>query len=165
VIGADRFYDDIKFLREMYYYHLENKDAGGAAGIVNQLMKQYPDDLEPIYLGLRLSLMLTRKITYSSFRKLARTKRMPSQIIEIFDFSFDIFSNNKTEAFTRLLDFEKEYPKYLYYSTLLRYIANDIFSIDEMRSRRAKKALLDSLDNFCLEELKKIKNLPHDTDT
>jgi hypothetical protein len=154
VTGADRFYDDIKFLREMYYYNLENKDAGGAAGIVNQLMKQYPDDLEPIYLGLRLSLLLTRKITYSSFRKLARAKRMPSQVIEIFDFSFDLLSNNKTEAFNRITDFEKDYPKYRYYSTLLRYLAHDIFSIDEIRSRRAKKTLLESLDNFCLEELK-----------
>jgi len=159
VIGAERFYNDIKFLREMYYYHLENRDAGGAAGIVNQLMKQYPDDLEPIYLGLRLSLLLTRKITFTSFRRLARGKGMPSQIVEIIDFSFDLLNNDKTDAFNRIQDFEKEYPKYQYYSSLLRYLATDIFSIDEMRSKRAKKALLESVDYFCLEELNKIKKV------
>ena len=76
-IGSEHFYTDITFLREMYYYKLENRDAGGAAGIVNQLIKQYPDELEPIYLGLKLSLLTTRKITYQSFRKLALSKRMP----------------------------------------------------------------------------------------
>ena len=51
-IGSERFYSDIPFLREMFYYNLENRDAGGAAGVVNQWIKQYPDELEPIYLGL-----------------------------------------------------------------------------------------------------------------
>lgn len=60
-IAAEHFYTDISFLREMFYYKLENRDAAGAAGVVNQLLKQYPDELEPIYLGLKLSLLTTKK--------------------------------------------------------------------------------------------------------
>lgn len=44
-IGSERFYTDMVFLREMYYFKLENRDAAGAAGVVNQLIKQYPHDL------------------------------------------------------------------------------------------------------------------------
>ena len=42
-IGAERFYTDSHFLRELYYYKLETRDAAGAAGVVNQLIKQYPE--------------------------------------------------------------------------------------------------------------------------
>ena len=45
-----------------------------------------------------------------------------------------------------------------YYITTLRYIADDFFSPDEMQVKKAKKALLDSIDQYCLEELKKIKS-------
>ena len=88
-IGSEWFYIDMTFLREMYYFKLENRDAAGAAGVVNQLIKQYPQELEPILLGLKLSRLLTKKITYQCFRKLATTKGMPTSIIELFDLSFD----------------------------------------------------------------------------
>jgi hypothetical protein len=153
-IGSERFYNDIAFLREMYYFKLENRDAGGAAGVVNQLIKQYPHELEPIYLGLKLSLLTTKKITYHNFRKLAHARGMPSQIIELFDFSFDLLTHEKADAFNRISDFEKEYPRLQYYAITLRYIAQDFFSNDEVRIKRAKKALLDSLEQYCLVELK-----------
>ena len=37
-IGSERFYTDMIFLREMYHLKLENRDAAGAAGVVNQLI-------------------------------------------------------------------------------------------------------------------------------
>lgn len=154
-IGSEHFYTDMTFLREMYYYKLETRDAAGAAGIVNQLIKQYPNELEPIYLGLKLSLLTTKKITYHSFRKLALTKGMPAQIVELFDFAFDLLNRETKEAANRLADFEKEFPRLQFYSQVLRYIAADFTSPEEMRVRKAKKALLDSLELFCLEELKK----------
>jgi hypothetical protein len=154
-IGSEHFYTDITFLREMYYYKLESRDAGGAAGIVNQLIKQYPDELEPVYLGLKLSLLTTKKITYHSFRKLAISKGMPVQIIELFDFSFELLNREPKEAFNRLGDFEKEFPRLQYFATALRYIAADFTSPDESRVKRAKKALLDTIEQFCSEELKK----------
>jgi len=156
-IGAERFYTDSHFLRELYYYNLEKRDAAGAAGVVNQLIKQYPNDLEPIYLGLRLSLLTTRKITYQSFRKLAQTKGMPSSIIELFDFSFELLNRDQTEAMNRINDFETEYPAVQFYATTLRYIASDLFSVDEIRIRKARKALLDSIEQFSLIELEKKK--------
>jgi hypothetical protein len=154
-IGSEHFYTDITFLREMYYYKLESRDAGGAAGIVNQLIKQYPDELEPVYLGLKLSLLTTKKITYHSFRKLAISKRMPVQIIELFDFSFELLNREPKEAFNRLGDFEKEFPRLQYFAIALRYIAADFASPDEARVKRAKKALLDAIEQYCTEELKK----------
>ena len=154
-IGSEHFYTDITFLREMYYYKLENRDAGGAAGIVNQLIKQYPDELEPVYLGLKLSLLTTKKITYHSFRKLALSKGMPAQVIELFDFSFELLNREPKEAFNRLADFEREFPDLQYFATVLRYMAADFASTEEVRVRRAKKALLDAIEQFCLVELKK----------
>jgi hypothetical protein len=154
-IGAERFYTDFPFLREMFYYKLEHRDAGGAAGIVNQLIRQYPDDLEPVYLGMKLSLLATKKITYHSFRRLAISKHMPVYIIQLFDFAFDLLNGNQQEAFNRVTDFEAEFPSMNYFTTALRYIAQDIGATDRHQARRAKLALLDSIDKFCLEELKK----------
>jgi len=34
--------------------------------------------------------------------------------------------------------------------TLLEYVARDIFSDDEKKARQAKKALIDSIDHYCL---------------
>ncbi len=154
-IGSERFYTDSHFLREIYSYKLENRDAAGAAGVVNQLIKQYPDDLEPIYLGLKLSLLTTKKITYHSFRKLAMTKGMPGHIIELFDFAFDLLNREHKEALTRIADFEKEFPQLQYYATALRYIAHDFVASDEIRVKKARKTLLDTIEQYCAVELKK----------
>jgi hypothetical protein len=156
-IGAERFYSDIYFLREMYYYNLENRDAGGAAGVVNQLIKQYPDELEPIYLGLKLSLMTTRKNSYQSFRKMATTKSMPPYLLEVLDFCFDLLNHEQQDAITRINDIENEYPHLRYYATVLRYLAFDFASDNEVRIKKAKKALLDSVDLFCLDGLNRKK--------
>jgi hypothetical protein len=153
-IGSERFYNDSRFLREMYYFKLENRDAAGAAGVVNQLIKQYPNDLVPIYLGLKLSLLTTKKMSYHSFRKLAITKRMPAHIIELLDFTFDLLNHDHKEAMQRITDFEADSPQYLYYTIPLRYIAQDFISDDETRVKRARKTLLDSIEHFCTLELK-----------
>lgn len=152
-IGAERFYTDIHFLREMFYYNLENRDAGGAAGVVNQLIRQYPDELEPIYLGLKLSLLATRKTSYLSFRKLAIAKGMQPYILELLDFVFDLLNNEPQEATNRIADIDAEYPHLKYYTTTLRYVALDVTSNNDVRIKKAKKALLESVDQFCLDEL------------
>ena len=157
-ISSERFYNDFHFLRVMYYYYLDNRDAGGAAGVLNHLIRQYPDNLEPIYLGLRFSLLTKKKITYHSFRKLASTKGMPDYMISLFDIAFDLLNKEKTEAFSRIGDLEKEFPHLQYYATTIRYIAGDFFSSDEMQKKKARKALLDSIDQYCLEDLKKKDN-------
>jgi hypothetical protein len=154
-ISSERFYNDYHFLRVMYYYYLDKRDAGGAAGVLNHLIRQYPDNLEPIYLGLRFSLLTKKKITYHSFRKLASTKGMPDYIIYFFDIAFALLNQEKTEAFNQIAELEKEFPHLQYYVTALRYIAGDFFSGDEIQKKKARKALLDSVDQYCLEDLKK----------
>ena len=156
-IGSERFYSDIHFLREMFYYNLENRDAGGAAGVVNQLIKQYPDELEPVYLGLKLSLLAMKKNSFLSFRKLAVTKGMPPYILELLDFAFDILNNETQDASTRIADIEAEYPHLRYYTTILKYVASEAVSGNDVRIKKAKKALLDSVDHFCLDELNRKK--------
>jgi len=157
-ISSERFYNDIHFLRVMFYYYLDNRDAGGAAGVLNHLIRQYPDNLEPIYLGLKFSLLTKKKITYHSFRKLANVKGMPDPVIYLFDVAFNLLNKEKTEAFNGLAEFEKEFPHLFYYITTVRYIANDFSSADEAQVRKAKKALIDSIDHYCREELRKISS-------
>jgi hypothetical protein len=60
------------------------------------------------------------------------------------------------DALNCIAEFEKEFPQLHYYITTLRYIADDFFSPDETQVKKAKKALLDSIDQYCIEELKKI---------
>jgi hypothetical protein len=155
-ISSERFYNDIHFLRVMFYYYLDSRDAGGAAGVLNHLIRQYPDDLEPIYLGLKFSILTKKKITYHSFRKLANSKGMPVPAVYLFDIAFDLLNREKVDALNCIAEFEKEFPQLHYYITTLRYIADDFFSPDETQVKKAKKALLDSIDQYCIEELKKI---------
>jgi hypothetical protein len=155
-ISSERFYNDIHFLRVMFYYYLDSRDAGGAAGVLNHLIRQYPDDLEPIYLGLKFSILTKKKITYHSFRKLANSKGMPVPAVYLFDVAFDLLNREKVDALNCIAEFEKEFPQLHYYITTLRYIADDFFSPDETQVKKAKKALLDSIDQYCIEELKKI---------
>jgi len=156
-ISSARFETDINFQKEMYFFKLETRDAAGAAGVVSQLIRQYPDDPEPIYLGLKLSLLTTKKTSFQTFRKLAIEKGMPASIIELFDVSFDLLEKDNRGAMNRIAEFEREFPNALYYIIAIRYIAADFFSDDEARARRAKKALIDSVDHYCTEELKKKK--------
>ena len=154
-ISSERFYNDIQFLRVMFYHYLDKRDAGGAAGVLNHLIRQYPDDLEPIYLGLKFSLLTKKKNTFHNFRKLANSKGMPAPMVYLFDVAFDLLNKEKTDAHDHLMEFEKEFPDLHYYTTTLRYIADDFFSTDELEIKKAKKALLDSIDQYCMQKLKK----------
>ncbi|MGA2121925.1 MAG: hypothetical protein ABSG49_07765 [Methanoregula sp.] len=156
-IGSKRFYTDSHFLREMYDYKLENRDAAGAAGVVNQLIRQYPDDLEPIYLGLKLSLIMTEKIAYHNLRKRAIMTGMPAHIIELFDVTFDLLNHDQKKAMIRITDFEKDFPQFQYYATALRYIASDFTSGDKLQVQKARTALLDTIEQYCAVELKNKK--------
>jgi hypothetical protein len=143
----------------MFYYYLDSRDAGGAAGVLNHLIRQYPDALEPIYLGLKFSLLTKKKITYHSFRKLANSKGMPAPIVYLFDVAFDLLNREKPNALSCIAEFEKEFPSLKYYITTLRYLSDDFFSPDEAQAKKAKKAFLDSVDQYCDEDLKKIRPL------
>jgi hypothetical protein len=140
----------------MFYHYLDNRDAGGAAGVLNHLIRQYPNDLEPVYLGLKLSLLTKKKNTFHNFRKLANSKGMPAHIVFLFDIAFDLLNQEKINALEQFSDFDKEFPDLHYYSTTLRYIAGDFFSTEETERKKAKKAFLDSIDQYCIHTLRKM---------
>ncbi|MEN6610284.1 MAG: hypothetical protein ABFC24_05530 [Methanoregulaceae archaeon] len=152
-IAGTRFYTDITFLREVYLQKLEQRDAGGAAGIINQMMKQFPDNLEPIYYGLKLSLLTTKRITYQSFRKLAISKKMPLLIIELFDAAFEIMSEPHEENAPKILGLRSTFPKMGFFLVPLAYIAQDISSEDPARSKKARKVFMDAIDQISREQL------------
>lgn len=78
---------------------------------------------------------------------------MPAQVIDLFDFAFELLNHEAKEALNHLEGFEREFPEHQHFATLLRYIAADFAAPDEGRVRRAKKVLLDALEQFCLVEL------------
>ncbi|ACL16882.1 hypothetical protein [Methanosphaerula palustris] len=154
-ISVERFYDSMFFLRELYYFRLEQRDAGGAAGVVKQMMQQRPpDDLEPVYYGLKLSLLTTRRITYYSFRRQARTHAMPNQVISMLDCVFELMSGKQYEALLNLKEIKKSFPELFFFTTAIEYIAHDFTDSDNTRVKRAKKALTDAVDQYCRSVLK-----------
>jgi hypothetical protein len=156
-IGIERFFDDMFFLRELYALKLEQRNGAGAAGVLKQMMQQAPGELEPIYYGLKLSLLTTRKITYYSFRRLAITNGMPPHLLAILDYIFTLFSERPAEAFGILRDLRRDHPELLSIATAVEYIARDLSSEDPSRAKRAKKALVDVVDYYCMESLR----IPH----
>ncbi len=156
-IGIERFFDDMFFLRELYALKLEQRDGAGAAGVLKQMMQQAPGELEPIYYGLKLSLLTTRRITYYSFRRLAITNGMPLHLLSILDYVFSLFSEKPAEAGGILRDLRRDHPELHSLQTAVEYIARDLASEDKNRAKRAKKALIDTVDYYCMESLE----IPH----
>lgn len=153
-IAVERFFNDMHFLREMYHLRLEQRNAGGLAGIVKQMTQQFPDDLEPIYYGLKLSIMTARNETYFKFRKMALSKNMPPNVFLLLDFAFELMSGKQHEALACLDEIKQKFGPRHYYVILLEYVMQDFLSDDEKKAKKAKKILIDSLDHFCMKLLK-----------
>jgi hypothetical protein len=153
-IAIERFFDDMYFLRELYKLKLEKRDAGGVAGVVKQMSQQYPDDPEPIYYGLKLAIITTREEVYDKFRKLAMSKNFPQHALALLDFGFEMMSGNHNEAHACLDEIKVIFGPHHYYVTLLEYVAHDFLSEDERKVKQAKKAMIDSIDHYCLKLLK-----------
>ncbi|MDO9326176.1 MAG: hypothetical protein Q7T80_14595 [Methanoregula sp.] len=153
-IAIERFSNDMYFLRELYKLKLEQRDAGGVAGVVKQMTQQYPEDLEPLYYGMKLSVITTRVETYYRFRKLALIKNMPQNALVLLDFAFELMSGKQYEAMACLDEIKVKFGPQHYYVTLLEYVAHDFLSADERKVKQAKKAMIDSIDQYCLKLLK-----------
>jgi len=153
-IAVERFFGDMYFLRELYRLKLEDRDAGGVAGVVKQMTQQFPDEIEPVYYGMKLSIITTHADVYYKFRKLALAKNIPRTVLVLLDFGFEMMSGRKHEAHACLDEIKVVYGPHHYYVTLLEYVAHDIFSDDEKKVKQAKKALIDSIDHYCLSLLK-----------
>jgi hypothetical protein len=153
-IATERFYDDMVFLRESYKMKLESRDAGGVAGVVKQMTQQYPEELEPVYYGLKLAIITSREEIYHKFRKLALSKNIPQRALVLLDFGFEMMSGKQYEAHACLEEIKITFGPQHYYVTLLEYVAHDFLSNDEKKVKQAKKAMLDSIDQYCTRMLK-----------
>ena len=153
-MAIERFFDDMYFLRELYKLKLEKRDAGGVAGVVKQMTQQYPDELEPIYYGLKLAIITTREDIFDRFRKLAVSKNFPQHALALLDFGFELMSGKHHEAHICLDEIKETFGPHHYYVTLLEYVAHDFLSDDEKKVKQAKKAMIDSIDHYCLKLLK-----------
>lgn len=153
-LAAERYYSDMFFLRDLYHFKLEDRDAGGATSVVRQMMQQHPQELEPIYYGLQLSIITTQESAYQKFRSTAISKKMPAHIILMLDLTFMILAGRREDAEVMLDDIKKKLAALEYYLEVLQYLMADIFSDDEKRTRSAKKLFMDSIDMYCLRLLK-----------
>jgi hypothetical protein len=153
-IASERFFDDMFFLRDLYHFRIENRDASGAAAVVKQMMQQYPDDIEPVYYGLLLAIISVQSSAYQQFRRMAASKNTAAHLLLLLDFTFEIMSGNRTSAYTCLEDLKKKLGTKNHYLTMIEYVTQDIFSTDEKRAKAAKKALIDSIDFYCLKMFK-----------
>lgn len=153
-IAIERFFDDMYFLRELYKLKLENRDAGGVAGVIKQMTQQYPDELEPVYYGLKLAIITTRDEVYYRFRKMAINKNIPQRALVLLDFGFEMMSGKHFEAHACLEEIKVTFGPHHYYVILLEYVAHDFLSEDEKKVKQAKKAMIDSIDHYCITILK-----------
>ncbi len=153
-IAIERFCNDMHFLREMYFLKLEQRDAGGLAGVVKQMTQQFPDDIEPVYYGLRLAVMASRGETYSRFRKLAVSRNFPPNVLLLSDFAFELMSGRQYEARACLDEIKQKFGPHHFYVMMLDYVVSDFFSDDQKKVKKAKKVLIDSLDQYCMKILK-----------
>ncbi len=152
--AVERFYNDLDFLRESYNQAVEQRDGMGASGVVKQMMQQYPNNLEPIYYGIKLSLLSNSMESYFNFRDLAKEKDMPQYLIQLLDYAYYTIHDNKNEAEITLRDLKKRYKSLHFYMTTLEYLANDIFSDDEKKVKHAKMIFFDSLNEYVLHVIK-----------
>jgi len=153
-IASERYYSDMFFLRDLYHFKLEARDAGGATAVVRQMMQQHPDELEPLYYGLQLAIMSSQDSAYQKFRSTAISKKMPAHVILLLDLAFFLISGRRTDAEVMFEDMEKKLPALGYYLEVLDYLMQDIFSEDEKRSKTARKVFMDSIDQYCLKLIK-----------
>jgi hypothetical protein len=65
-----------------------------------------------------------------------------------------MMSGKPYEAHACLEEIKVTFGPHHFYVTLLEYVAHDFLSDDEKKVKQAKKALLDSIDQYCFKLLK-----------
>ncbi len=153
-IATVKFFNDLDFLRESFSFRLEQGDGVGANGIVKQMIQQYPDSLEPIYYGLKLSLIATGKTSYSQYRSMAAGKGMPVYLIQMLDWAFYVLKNQENESNVQFRELSRRFNSLSYYFILLDYIVQQIFYGEEEESKRARMLFIDSIDLYAKKVMK-----------
>jgi hypothetical protein len=152
--AIDRFYNDQDFLRENFYLKLEKRDGVGAAGVVKQMTQQNQDSLEPLYYGIKLSLLSNSKNSYNDFREIALNKGMPHYLVQLFDLALLIMRDEKRDAEIQFKELKKRFKSLNFYLVAIDYLMKDIFSEDQNRKKAAKNTFLDSLDKYAAQVIK-----------
>ncbi len=153
-MAVERFPDNKYFLALAFNLNIEQRNGGGAATVVKQMMQQYPDDHEPIYFGLKLAILGSQPGSYASFRKLAILKQFPRYPLLLLDVALDVMGNRKNEGYTTFLEVKKASDGQEHYIMALEYILRDFIEGDEERANRAKTAFFASVDQHCMHTLR-----------
>ncbi len=149
--ATERFFNDMFFMREHFSLKLEDKDGVGAAGVVKQMRQQYPDMIEPIYYGIKISLLSGSTSSYTAYRDLALEKDMPLHLVHLLDFGFFVMKNEKQESLAQLKEMKGRFKSLTYYLIPLEHLARETLSGDDEPARKAKKAFFESIDAYALE--------------
>lgn len=157
-IAVERFFDDMHFLRESFFLRIKEQDGVGAAGVVRQMMQQHPDDLEPIYYGLLLSVLTGKQPGFNTFRKRAVQNNMPDDVVQLMDLAFAVARRDRDEIENALKTASGGSSDLEPYLMLIEHLIQDIFSTDDIRRRKTRKVLLDSIDRYCIKRIQAIKS-------
>ncbi|KQC03885.1 MAG: hypothetical protein APR53_00460, partial [Methanoculleus sp. SDB] len=153
-IGGEKFFNDMFFLRELYQMRLERKDGAGTAGVVKQMMQQYPDSSEPLYFGIKLALLSGSPTSFRQFREKAVDAGMPVHLIYFFDFAFAFLTKDMPTAQATLAEMKRRFGSLKYYLSLIEYVFNESQSGDEGRAKRAKRVFFDSFEAYTFQVLR-----------
>lgn len=152
--ATERFSDDRFFLAEAFNARVELRNGSAAAAVVKQMMQQFPNDLEPLYYGMKLAILGSQPRSYATFRKLAILKGFPRHLLLVLDAAFEVMCNHKTESYFCFEEAKKASPGRDYYTTALEYILRDFIEGDEERAKRARSVFLTSVDQYCMQALR-----------
>ncbi|MBR1368557.1 hypothetical protein RJ53_03175 [Methanocalculus chunghsingensis] len=147
------FPEDIRFLRVALYDALRNESIETAALILRTMIRVMPDNAEPIYYGLRISLATKKIQMYYRFRKLAIIRGLPPHLLHLLDYAFEVILGNERDVIAKRKLFYEYYPKLDYLMESLTYLEADIFSHDPIRERRGSQALISVVDRFAMTVL------------
>lgn len=153
-IATVKFFNDLDFLRESFDFRLEQGDGVGANGIVKQMIQQYPESLEPVYYGLKLSLIATGKSSYTQYRTTAAEKGMPVYLIQILDWAFYVLKDQEKESNAQYKELLRRFRSLSYYLIPLEYIVRIMFSGNGDAAKEARLLFIDSIDLYAKKVLK-----------
>lgn len=150
-IAFVRFPDDISFYREAYHLKFGQGDLADAMGLIYDMLERFPDNPEPIYYGLRTTLLLPpREPEFKQFRVLAEKKKLSEPVLCIIDYAYAFLRKRPEQAEFCLDEFRRRYPSMHYYSDLLWFITVDTPD----RLDGVNRAVFTSVDHFCTRMLK-----------
>ena len=148
-IGLIRFPDEMFFYREAYHLKFEQGDLADAMGLIRDLIQRFPDDLEPVYYGLRTALYLPGE-EFNTFRKVAERLKMPGHVLCLIDYAYAFLRGRRGQATLCLDEFHRKYPSLNYYSDMLRFVTADLPPTE----MGVNAAVFTSIDHFCKRMLK-----------